>query len=55
VALAFGTEADGLSAPALAAADVRACIAMAPGVDSLNVATASGIALHRFARLEGAG
>jgi tRNA G18 (ribose-2'-O)-methylase SpoU len=55
VALAFGTEAEGLSAAALAAADVQACIAMAPGVDSLNVATASGIALHRFAKLEGAG
>lgn len=55
VALALGTEAEGLSAAALAAADVRACIAMAPGVDSLNVATASGVALHRFARLEGAG
>jgi len=55
VALALGTEAEGLSAAALAAADVRACIAMAPGVDSINVATASGIALHRFAKLEGAG
>jgi tRNA G18 (ribose-2'-O)-methylase SpoU len=55
VALAFGTESEGLSAKALAAADVRACIPMAPGVDSLNVATASGIALHRFAQLEGAG
>jgi tRNA G18 (ribose-2'-O)-methylase SpoU len=55
VALALGTEAEGLSPAALAAADVRACIAMAPGVDSLNVATASGIALHRFARLESPG
>jgi len=55
VALVFGTEAEGLSAATLAAADVRACIAMAPGVDSLNVATASGIALHRFAKLESAG
>jgi tRNA G18 (ribose-2'-O)-methylase SpoU len=55
VALAFGTEAEGLSPAALAAADMRACIAMAPGVDSLNVATASGIALHCFGKLEGAG
>jgi tRNA G18 (ribose-2'-O)-methylase SpoU len=55
LALAFGTEGEGLSAAALAAADVRACIPMAPGVDSLNVATASGIALHRFAQLGGAG
>jgi tRNA G18 (ribose-2'-O)-methylase SpoU len=55
VALAFGTEAEGLSSAALAAADVRACIPMAPGVDSLNVATASGIALHRFGKPKGAG
>jgi tRNA G18 (ribose-2'-O)-methylase SpoU len=55
VALAFGTEGEGLGAAALAGADARARIAMAPGVDSLNVATASGIALHRFAKLDGAG
>jgi tRNA G18 (ribose-2'-O)-methylase SpoU len=28
--------------------DLRLGIGMAPGVDSLNVATASGIALHHF-------
>jgi tRNA G18 (ribose-2'-O)-methylase SpoU len=49
LALVFGTESEGLSAAALAAADVRARIPLAPGVDSLNVATASGIALHRLA------
>ena len=34
---------------ALAAADRRVRIAMAPGVDSLNVATAAAIALHHLA------
>jgi tRNA G18 (ribose-2'-O)-methylase SpoU len=50
VALLLGSEAEGLSAEALAAADLRARIAMAPGVDSLNVATASGIAMHQLRR-----
>jgi tRNA G18 (ribose-2'-O)-methylase SpoU len=50
VALVLGTEGRGLSAAALAAADERVTIRMAPGVDSLNVATASGIALHHFAQ-----
>ena len=37
--------------PALrAAADERLRIPMAAGVDSLNIATACGIALHHFAR-----
>ena len=34
---------------ALGACDVWLRISMAPGVDSLNVATATGIALHRLA------
>ena len=46
VALLVGAEGDGLSAAALAAADVHVRIAMAPGADSVNVATATGIALH---------
>jgi tRNA G18 (ribose-2'-O)-methylase SpoU len=50
VALLLGTEGEGLSAGARAAADVEIGIATAPGVDSLNVATASGIALYRIAR-----
>lgn len=49
VALLLGTEGLGLSAAARAAADVRVRIGMAEGVDSLNVATASGIALHWLA------
>lgn len=50
-ALLLGSEGDGLSAAALALADLRVRIAMAPGVDSLNVATASAIALHHLAQL----
>jgi tRNA G18 (ribose-2'-O)-methylase SpoU len=45
VALLVGAEGPGLSAPALAAADRRVRIPMAPGVDSVNVATAAAIAL----------
>ena len=44
--LLIGTEGSGLSPAALAAADVRVRIPMAPGVDSLNVATAAAIALY---------
>lgn len=40
-----GAEGPGLTDAALAAADRRARIPMAAGVDSLNVATAAGIAL----------
>jgi tRNA G18 (ribose-2'-O)-methylase SpoU len=47
VVLLLGNEGSGLSAAARAAADLRATIPMAPGVDSLNAATASGIALQR--------
>jgi tRNA G18 (ribose-2'-O)-methylase SpoU len=44
VALALGTEGQGLSDHMLAAADARVTIPMAPGVDSLNVAAAAAIA-----------
>lgn len=47
IALAFGSEGQGLRPETLSAADVEVWIPMAPGIDSLNVATASGIALHR--------
>ncbi|HEX2699059.1 MAG TPA: RNA methyltransferase [Acidimicrobiales bacterium] len=47
-ALIVGAEGAGLSARALAAADRRVRIPMAPGVDSLNVATAAAIALHHL-------
>jgi tRNA G18 (ribose-2'-O)-methylase SpoU len=49
LALLFGAEGPGLSAEALAAADVRFRIPMAPGVDSLNVATAAAVAFHALA------
>ena len=47
-ALLVGAEGPGLSPAALAAADRRVRITMAPGVDSLNVATAAAIALHHL-------
>ena len=46
VAVMVGSEGDGLSPEALAAADRVARISMVGGVDSLNVATAAAIALH---------
>ena len=48
-ALLVGSEGAGLSPTALAAADRRVRVAMAPGVDSLNVATAAAIVLHQMA------
>ncbi|PJJ63215.1 TrmH family RNA methyltransferase [Compostimonas suwonensis] len=45
VALVLGTEGDGLSRQALAAADTTVTIPMLHGVDSLNVAAASAVAL----------
>ena len=50
-ALLLGAEGPGLSPGALRRADVRVRIPMAPGVDSLNVATAAALA---FAHLTGA-
>jgi len=50
IALVLGAESDGLTARTAAAADWKARIPMAPGVDSLNVATAAGIALHHCFR-----
>lgn len=45
-ALLLGAEGPGLTAEALAAADLAVRIPMASGVDSLNVATAAAIAFH---------
>ena len=45
VALVMGTEGDGLSRAALSAADRVVTIPMAGGVDSLNVAAASAVAV----------
>lgn len=48
VALLVGPEAEGLSVAARALADVTVRIPMVAGVDSLNAATACGIALHHL-------
>ena len=48
LALAVGAEGHGLGAITRATAQLRVRIPMAAGVDSLNVATATGIALHRL-------
>lgn len=48
IAVLLGTEGHGLTAEALARADVRLRIPMSGALDSLNIATAAGIALHRL-------
>jgi len=48
VALLLGAEGPGLTPATLEAADRRVRIPLAPGVDSLNVATAAAIAFHRL-------
>jgi tRNA G18 (ribose-2'-O)-methylase SpoU len=49
LALIVGAEGAGLGELSRETADLHVRIPMAPGVDSLNVATACGIALHRLA------
>ena len=49
LALLVGSEGSGLSAEAEAMADVRIRIPIRADVDSLNLATATGIALYKFA------
>jgi tRNA G18 (ribose-2'-O)-methylase SpoU len=48
LAVIVGAEGPGLTSDALAAADRRVRIPLAPGVDSLNVATAAAVAFHRL-------
>lgn len=50
-ALVVGCEGSGLSAAARAEACAHVAIPMAEGIDSLNAATATGIALHHLAEL----
>lgn len=50
VALVLGAEGDGLSSAALAGADTIVTIPMSGGVDSLNVASASAVALYALRR-----
>ena len=49
VAVLLGAEGPGLSPAALDAADVVVAVPMAPGVDSLNVATTAAVVLARLA------
>ncbi len=49
LALAIGTEGDGLSERWLRAADLRVRIAMHGGIDSLNAAAAAAVAFHALA------
>lgn len=53
LAILVGHEGDGLSEQAMAAADERVRVPLAPGVDSLNVATAAAVALHACRRRAG--
>jgi tRNA G18 (ribose-2'-O)-methylase SpoU len=46
----LGAEGDGLSRQAIASADVVVRIPMSGGVDSLNVAAASAVALWALVR-----
>lgn len=50
VALVMGTEGDGLSRQAISVADTVVTIPMAGGVDSLNVASATAVALWAMTR-----
>jgi tRNA G18 (ribose-2'-O)-methylase SpoU len=51
VVLLFGSEGAGLEPATRAAADAAITVPTAAGIDSLNVATASGIVLHHFSRV----
>lgn len=51
VALLLGAEGPGLTEEAMRATDIRARIPMSPGTDSLNVATAAGMAFYERVRL----
>ncbi len=53
IALLLGSEGPGLTDEALAAADLQVRIPMAPGVDSLNVATAGAIAFAEISDVRG--
>ncbi len=50
VALVLGTEGEGLTPEALAAADTVVTIPMAHGIDSLNVAATAAVAMWALAR-----
>ena len=52
IAVLFGTEGHGLTEDALARADIRLRIPMTGALDSLNIATTAGIALHRLHEIQ---
>jgi tRNA G18 (ribose-2'-O)-methylase SpoU len=54
LALLLGTEGDGLDPSVAAACDHRVTIPMAADADSLNVAVAAGVLIHRWTRPESA-
>ncbi|MFZ2177505.1 MAG: RNA methyltransferase [Rhodococcus sp. (in: high G+C Gram-positive bacteria)] len=53
VAVLLGAEGPGLTEHAMRATDIRARIPMAPGTDSLNVATAAAMAFYERVRTGG--
>jgi tRNA G18 (ribose-2'-O)-methylase SpoU len=53
VAIVIGTEGDGLSRDVVERCDLAVRIPMSAGIDSLNVATAAGIAFWELRRTEG--
>jgi tRNA G18 (ribose-2'-O)-methylase SpoU len=55
IAIVLGHEGDGLTPEAIAACTHRARIPMAPGFDSVNVATAAAIALYEMGSEKGVG
>jgi tRNA G18 (ribose-2'-O)-methylase SpoU len=54
VAVLVGAEGPGLTESAMRAADARVRIPMARGTDSLNVATAAGLAFYERVRCRSA-
>lgn len=48
LAIALGTEGDGLAASSIEGCDYTVCIPMSHGVDSLNVAAASAVAFYQL-------
>ena len=51
LAIALGTEGDGLADGSIESCDYTVCIPMAHGVDSLNVAAASAVAFYQLGQV----
>lgn len=52
LAIALGTEGDGLADGSIEACDYTVCIPMSHGVDSLNVAAASAVAFYQLGQVQ---